>query len=196
MFSLATVVGQQNYDLSGTTSGNAPDLVEIEEMFTVNGQPTQWPYSVPPEFSPSQQIAAVYGQPAVGQPWPRSGYFLTPGSFQQLTISNPPPTVFTIAGTYYAVPMVTDTTEDTIPLVPPNLHFGLIYMLERRIMEFLWGQDDPRWQVSNKRYQDFLTIAAKSKSFSSQQAVHASTSHGAISASGGRGVYSSRTGRA
>jgi hypothetical protein len=189
MMSFATQIGVQNYDLSGTTTGNAPDLAEIEEMFVVNASPQFWPYSVPPQFTARQQIGAVYGQPQVGQLIPSSGYFLTPGGFQQLTLSQPPNQVYTVAATYYAVPMVTDVTEDDIPLVPPNLHFGLIYMLERRIYEFLFGQGDPRWTVSNKRYEDFLETAAKRKSFSQQQAIHASTNQGAVQAGGGRGAY-------
>ena len=104
-----------------------------------------------------------------------------------LTLSQPPNMVYTVAGTYYAVPMVTDTATEDIPLVPPNLYFGLIYMLERRIYEYLYGQDDPRWTVSNKRYQDFVGIAAKYKSFSQQEAIHASVTRGAVSSSGGRG---------
>lgn len=196
-FSFQTVIGTQSYDLStnSTGSANAPDLAEIEEIFVVNSNPQFWPYTVPPEFTARQQIGAIYGQPQVGQLIPRSGYFLTPGDFQQLTLSQPPNQVYTVAGTYYAVPMVTDTAQDVIPLVPPNLHWGLIYMYERRVFEFLFGQGDPRWQVSNKRYQDFLQSAARSKSFSQQYAVHASTSGGAISASGGRGCYPSRSGR-
>lgn len=191
MFSLATIIGTQNYDLSAAPA-NAADLVEVEELFVVNSAPQCWPGSIPPEFNARQQVGAVYGQPQVGQTIPRSGYFLTPGNFQQLTLSQPANQVYTIAGTYYAVPMVTDVTVDAIPLVPPNLHFGLIYMLERRIYEFLYGQEDPRWEVSNKRYEDFLVKAYKSKSFSSQEAIHASTNHGAVHSSGGRGAYLGR----
>lgn len=188
-FSLQTEIGTQNYDLSsnGTGQANAPDLVEIEEIFVVNATPQFWPYSVPPEFTARQQVGAIYGQPQVGQLIPRSGYFLTPGNFQQLTLSQPPNQVYTVAGTYYAVPMVTDVTIDAIPLVPPNLHFGLVYMLERRIFEYLFGQGDPRWTVSNKRYEDFLEKAAKYKSFSQQEAIHASVTSGAVHSSGGRG---------
>lgn len=192
MFSFATAIGTQTYDLSAEGTGNAPDLVEIEEMFVVNSNPQFWPYNVPPEFTARQQVGAVYGQPQVGQLIPRSGYFLTPGNFQQLTLSQAPNQIYTMAGTYYAVPMVTDLTTTVIPLVPPNLHFGLIYILERRIYEYLFGQQDPRWTTSNKRYQDFLNTAAKSHSFSSQQAVHASSNSGAVVASGGRGVRGGR----
>jgi hypothetical protein len=189
MFAFQTIIGQASYDLSQLGTGNAPDLSEIEEIFVVNAAPQFWPYSVTPEFTAREQVAAIYGQQQVGQLIPKSGYFLTPGAFQLLTLSQPPNQVYTIAGTYYAVPMVTDTTQETIPLVPPNLTFGLIYMYQRRIMEFLSGQDDPRWGMIEKRYQDFLKTAAKVKSFSQQLAIHSSSSEGAIHAGGGRGVY-------
>jgi hypothetical protein len=197
MLSFSTSIGVQNYDLSsnGTGQANAADVVEIEEMFVVNATQQPWPWSVPPEFNARQQIGAVYGQPNIGQSLPRNGYFLTPGNFQQLTLANPPQMAYTIAGTYYAVPMVTDTTVEEIPLVPPNLHFGLIYMLERRIYEMLYGQEDPRFQVSNARYEKFCAIAARTKSFSQQEAIHASTSGHAVSASGGRGAWGTRSGR-
>lgn len=187
MFSFQTTIGQQNYDLSQLTTGNAPDLAEVEEMFVVNAAPQFWPYSVPPAFNPSQQVGAVYGQPNIGQAIPRSAYFISPGNWQLFTLTNPPVQVYTVAGTYYAVPMVTDVAQDGIPLVPPSLHFGLVYMLERRIYEFLYGQNDPRWTVSNKRYEDFLIKAAKSKSFSSQLAISASTGSPAVHSTGGRG---------
>jgi|ERR1019366_6686854 hypothetical protein len=197
-FSQATSVGQQTYDLSLTGAGNANagDLAEIEELFVVNAAPQYWPCSVNPEFTAREQIGAIYGTQAVGQLIPRAGYFMLPGAFQVLQLSQPPQQVYTIAGTYYAVPMVTDTSEDTIPLVPPFLHWGLMYMYERRVAEFLLTQEDPRLVTVEKRYQDFLKSAARTKSFSQQMAIHASTSGGAVSASGGRGSHGSRSGRA
>ena len=191
--SFAVQVGVQTYDLSsnGTGQANAPDCVEIEEMFIVNANPQLWPYNVSPELTAREQIASLFGDSAVQALVPNSGYFLSPGEFQTLAFSTPPVMDYTAAFTYYAVPMVTDVTVDEIPLVPPNLHYGLLYMLERRIYEFLYGQNDPRFLVSNKRYEDFKVIAAKSKSFSSQAAVHMKTSRPAVGAYGGRG-YPSR----
>jgi len=188
-FSLQTIVGQPQYDLSanGTGAANAPDCIEIEEMFVINAQPQYWPWGVPPHFTARDQIAALYGNNQIAGTVPQTGYFMALAGFQELVFMNPPTTVNTVAATYYAVPMVTDTATDAIPLVPPNLHFGLIYMLERRIYEYLFGQNDPRWQVSNKRYEDFKLVAAKDKQYSQQQAIHSSMQQQSIAASGGRG---------
>lgn len=189
--SFAVIPGTQTYDLSsnGTGQANAGDLVEIEEMFAVNGSPQQFPCGVHPEFSARDQVAAIYGGSNVNGCFPRTGYFLTLGAFQSLTLGQSPQQAVTAAFTYYAAPMVTDTSIDAIPLVPPNLHWGLVYMFERRIYEMLYDQEDPRFAMANKRYEDFKVIAAKSKSFSSQEAISMSTNHPAVTASGGRGVY-------
>lgn len=186
--SLSVIAGQQSYDLSsnGTGQANAPDCVEIEEMFTINAAPQNGPISVNPMFSPRQQVAALYGS-AVGTNVPRAGYFLTPNQFQGLTFSTVPVRDTTVAFTYYAVPMNTSIALDVIPLVPPFLHWGLFYMLERRIYEFLYVDSDPRFVMANKRYEDFKVIAAKAKSFSVQEAVEMRSTGRAVSSSGGRG---------
>jgi hypothetical protein len=188
-FSLSTIVGELKYDLSsnGTGQANAGDCVEIEEMFVINSSPQYWPWGVPPHFDARDQVAALYGNANIAGTVPQSGYFMALSGFQQLVFMNPPTQVNTVAATYYAVPMVTDTTVDVIPLVPPNLHWGLLYMFERRIYEYLFGMNDPRFAVSNKRYQDFLLSAAKNKQFSQQQAIHSSMMQRSITATGGRG---------
>lgn len=188
-FSLNTIIGQQNYDLSSNTTGsaNAPDCVEIEEMFVINANPQYFPWGVPPHFSARDQIFALYGNNSIVGTVPQTGYFMALAGFQELVFMNKPTQVNTVAGTYYAVPIVTDTSQDTIPLVPPNLHWGLVYMLERRVYEFLYGQDDPRFTMANKRYEDFKVIAWKNKQFSQQQAVHSSMQQRSITAAGGRG---------
>jgi hypothetical protein len=186
LFSFQTSIGVSAYDLSsnGTGQANVPDCVEIEEVFVVNATPQQFPYSINPEFQPRDQVAAIYGNQAVQGLMARSGYFLD--GFQNFVLSAPADQVYTVAGSYYAIPMVTDTTVDVIPLVPPNLHWGLIYVLERRVFAYLYGQEDPRYAVSNAAYAKFLDTAAKYNSFSSQQAVAAKTNRPAVQSSGGR----------
>ena len=89
-----------------------------------------------------------------------------------------------------AAPMIVNVASainQAPPLVPPNLAWGLIYMLERRVFEYLFGQNDPRFTVSNTRYEDFKLQAAKFKQFSAQEAVHSETIYPGVSSSGGRG---------
>jgi hypothetical protein len=199
--SFQTQIGVQNYDLGLPSNSTAagcsnPDCVEIEELFVVNALPVNWPYMVHPNFNASQQIASIYGGQSVQGMIPKNGYFFTPGSFQQLTLSAPPDAVYTVAGTYYAVPMVNDFGTDVIPLIPRQLHWGLVYVLERRVYEFLYSQNDPRFVTANARYEQFKVSAARIKSFSQQFAQHMKTTRPGVSASGGRGYggYSSGSG--
>ena len=188
--SFATVPGQISYDISMAEFGNAGDAVEIEEMFVVNAAPSTIPLSVNPKFTPRQQIASMFGNAAIQATIPANGYFLLPGGFQILQFSQAPPDIETVAFTYYAAPMIVNVASainQAPPLVPPNLAWGLIYMLERRVFEYLFGQNDPRFTVSNTRYEDFKLQAAKFKQFSVQEAVHSETIYPGVSSSGGRG---------
>jgi hypothetical protein len=184
--SLQTIVGQQAYDLSQPNVG-AGDLVEVEEMFIVNAAPQLYPYCVHPELDARSQIVALYGNSAVQQSISHSGYLLQPGAFQRLVLTSQlVQQSFTLAFTYYAVPMVTDTTQDTIPLVPPNLHYGLFDMFERRVLKFLYGQNDSRFIASDAEYKAFVLTAAKSKNFSIQSAIENKMGRGSIGSHGGR----------
>lgn len=196
--SFQTVIGQQDYDLSSdaTGSANAPDCEEIEEAFVVNADPQCHPKHVNPLFSARQVLAAIYGTAVQPEPIPHSGYFIVPGEFQQLSLAAPAQSVYTIGFTYWAVPMIvsSDVDNDYVPLVPPYLHWGLTYMLERRVYEYLYGQDDPRFVTSNARYEQFKAAAARSKQFSSQEAIHSQVQGCAVVSAGGRGWPSSRWG--
>jgi hypothetical protein len=185
-FSFQTIPGTQTYDLSAAPA-NASDLVEIEETYCVSAPPAQWPGMVHPRFSPRAQIGAIYGSAAQIALLPANGYFLTPGGFQQFNFMAPPNDVYTVAGTYYAVPMVTNVATVDIPLIPPNLHYGLFDVFERRVLKYLYGQNDPRFTVSDAAYQKFVLDAAKSKNFSQQFSMSMRSTRPAVVSSGGRG---------
>jgi hypothetical protein len=184
-FSFQTAINQKTYDLSlpGVGNANAPDLVEIEEMFVVNSNPQDFPGRVPPELSAMDLVASIYGNAVQGL-IPQNGYYLNQTGWQQLSLALLPSQVFTIAATYWAVPMITDTTQETIPLVPPNLQWGLLYMLGKRFAEFLYEEDDPRFKIYEKRYEEWKLQAAKSKQFSSQEAIAAKSNKQAVHAGG------------
>lgn len=193
--SFQTVAGQQEYDLGNQASPIAPDLEEVEEAFVVNAQPLPYPYIVNPEFSPRNFVASLYGNGAVQGILTANGYFIDPNNFQNFVLAAPADSVYTIALTYWAIPMLSaGTSQDTIPLVPPFLHWGLVYMLEKRIYEYLVSQDDPRAQMATLRYNEFVMKAARSKQFSSQEAKHSQMQRPSVSASGGRGYYGSING--
>src|ERR1700745_2500961 len=123
--SFQTVIGTKSYDLSDPAIANAPDLQEIEEIFAVNANPQDFPGRIPPELTARALIASIYGS-AVQSQIPSTGYYLGFSQFQNFSFSAAPQQVYTVAGTYWAVPMITDVTQETIPLIPPYLHWGLI----------------------------------------------------------------------
>lgn len=187
--SFLTQPGTQEYDLSSAANGgaNAPDCQEIEEAFVVNASPICGPHRVHPSFSPREQLASLFGGQAVGDTIPHSGYFID--GFQNLVFTSPISAAYTVAFTYYGTPMVNDSnySEDNIPLVPPPLHWGLPYMLLRRMYEYLYSQDDPRNVQNEERYQQFKLSAARWKQYSTVEAIHARTGMGIVAS--GRGAY-------
>jgi hypothetical protein len=189
--SFQTVIGQQDYDLSSAAGGNAGDCEEIEEAYAINAPPiTGHARHVHPKFTARAILTSIYGVNAVPPtPIPSEGYFLVPGEFQQWSFSQIPQTVFTVGFTYWAVPMIVapGVQNDVVPLVPPYLHWGLTYVLERRMYEYLYGQNDPRFVTSNARYEQFKAQAAKSKQFSSQEAIHSNMQGRSVVSAGGRG---------
>jgi hypothetical protein len=189
--SFTTTPPTQQYDLAGVAGGNEVEIEEVEEVFVVNATAQCSPGNVRPMFNARDQVAAAFG-PGVGPFFPRSGYFITPGSPQQLQFSGPVTQALLIGYSFYAIPMITDTTTETIPLVPVFLQYGLKYMLLRRLYDFLYGQEDPRYTTADNNYQRFVLRASKSQSFSSQRAVHASSSARAIQAGGHGGGRGSR----
>lgn len=180
---LTTLIGVAAYDLSDPNGANAPDCVEIEEMYIVNGNPLWWPQGVPPELTARQVLMSIYGG-QLGPTIPYGGYLLQPGKFQELIFSVAPQQAYQAAWTYWAAPMVTDTTTETVPLVPPNLHYGLVDMLNLEFAKFLTGEDDPRLSTWASSMEDFKLQAAKSKQFSSQEAKACKSNAPAVQAGG------------
>lgn len=188
--SFSTVANQQQYDLSLTppVGAGTTDLEEVEEAFIVAGAPFPYPRRVNPSFTPRVQLAAFFGSNSVQQQIPHAAFFTMP--FQMWEFTFPPPTIYTIAFTYWAIPMITDTGSNInkpVPLVPPFLHWGMVPMLERRVLSYLFGQNDPRYQVADANYEAFKFQAAKSKQYSSQEAKHSSMQGGSVHSSGGKG---------
>lgn len=58
-----------------------------------------------------------------------------------------------------------DQSDLIVPLVPGHLHYGLEIGLRRRVLEFLFGQGDPRWVVADNQWQRFLAAAARRNEF-------------------------------
>jgi hypothetical protein len=198
--SFQTETGETQYDLSAGTNdngANAPDCMEIEEAFVVNATPYPNPIPVHPALNARQQISALFGN-GIGETIPRNRYFMGVDGFQQFNFTSPINQVFTVGFTYYACPMIFDSAAIVnipIPLVPPNLHYGMVDALERRVLKFLYGQGDERYATSEQMYQKFILDAAKSKQFTSVAAIHSSMGRRAVHSSGGRSDRGSWSGR-
>jgi hypothetical protein len=186
-FMFQTVVGSAVYDLAlsaagGTDNngnpiqpgGNITDFGELDEIVTPSNS-IQSPLTPPNQqlpcelvalFDPAAQLQAVYNTQQ-DQP---SAYFIdTSTSPTALRFQAPCNMVATFLGTYWAVSQVTDPTIDKIPLVLPKLHWGLIYVLERRVYEFLYGEDDPRYTMATNRYNEFCIKATRQAEFSGKK---------------------------
>jgi hypothetical protein len=90
---------------------------------------------------------------------------MKPRRLQNLHLQAPSNVAQNLIGLYWAMPMISDPesdVEDTpIPLVPTFLHYGVCYALERRVFEYLYGNGDPRYTVTEAHYQDFLVKASR-----------------------------------
>lgn len=189
----STVVGSQVYDLAlsaqaGTDfqgnpiqpGGGITDFGQLDEVFIPNPPGTSpltppntvQPTNLIPIFDPGAQLQAIQN-PVQDNP---AAYFIDPNiSLTALTLQAPANTVAKVFYTYWAVSQVTDVTTDAIPLLPGKLHWGLVYVLERRVYEFLYGLDDPRWQVSNQRYTEFVAKANRQLNWSAKKVREMST---------------------
>jgi hypothetical protein len=168
--SFTTAIGTQSYDLSNV--GSKPtDFVEIDEAYLINADGVTVENELIPVIDNEAQLAATLN---TVQDTPSSFFIDTQTSPTTLFLQAPSSVAQTIVYTYWAIPQSTNTGLTTIPLVPPYLHWGLVYALERRVYEVLYGQEDPRWQMANARYQEFVAKAART-SWTTQDKAEART---------------------
>lgn len=189
----STVIGTQSYDLSQATdqAGNKTgDVMEVEALFIMNpANENCWPGMADPSFDFKTMTAGLFDPNVSLLPLRRGKWFMIPKYFQKLYFTEIPQSVLQIGFMYWAVPMVNDFTGDNlntvVPLVPPHLHYGLIFGFARRIFAILYGQDDPRFTTYDKLYEEFIEdAAANSTSFSSQHAVSCGTNMPGVHSSG------------
>lgn len=180
-FTFTTVIGSQIYDLSlSAASGNTQpgggltDYAQLERLIllpptgqpiVVNGIPNTT--DLTPIFDPAGQLAAI-NNPV--QDLPRAYFIDVQTSLTTLYLQAPANVAQTILGTYWAIPQVTDPSTDTIPpWIPGFLHWGLFPALERRVFQFLYGEEDPRYTVADNQYEEFLDSASNIDSWSSER---------------------------
>ena len=158
----STIIGNNSYDLSV----KAADFAQFDSAFLIKPDGMTVDKELIPITGASGQIKASLN---TVQDVPASYFIDTNTSPQTLMLQAPASIAQLILFNYYAVPMVTDTTQEDIPMVPKSLHWGLIYTLERRVYEFLYGQEDPRYTGANERYEEFVQKAAQMPSWTTRE---------------------------
>lgn len=178
-----TVPNQQKYDLSAQNLDNIPGAPSVgvapyfyEMIFCGRAQSPPDMAEVQPLFSELQQAAALL--PGT-QPAPPSNYFFQQqgANFQRLFFANPCDGVYTIFISFWASidPNVDDEEED-IPLMPPQGHYAAPVALERAILRFLYGEEDPRYETCDKKYMRCVAQLARMKSFTTNRKLSWATS--------------------
>lgn len=188
--SFQTVVNQQVYDLSQSnttiSSPGYPDLDEIEDIYTNIG--AQAGTALAPGSCPlkpllsAQELIAAKNTTTASTP---AGYFIDPTvDSQSVILAAPADQVAKMFMIYWAVPMVTDTGREDIPLVPRGIQWGLVDELECRIYGLLLVQDDPRFQMAVMKRERFRSIAAQYKSWTSKKTQELRSADNAVRAHG------------
>jgi len=168
-----TVIGTNTYDLSKV----APDFAQFDTAYLIKPDGITLDGEMTPITGPTGQLKASLN---TTQDVPASYFIDTNTSPQELMLQAPASVAQKILFTYWAIPMVTDTTEEDIPLVPNFLHWGLIYALERRVYEMLYGQEDPRYTVANARYEAFCEKAYAMPGWTTREVVTSRASSSAV----------------
>lgn len=186
-FILPLVVGTPSYDFSAL----APDFCgQFQDVYLLNPGAGSIAGQLTPLINDEDLICAktniVADQPA--------GYLLdVTTSLFTLRLQAPSNVAQSLYITYWAAPMVTDVDNtEIIPLVPQNLHYGLFNMLERRVYEVLYGQEDPRYMIKDREYQTFLQEASRIQHWSGRKAREMSVDDMGTRASGSSRSLGSR----
>ena len=162
----STVAGTSEYDLTSATGANAVDVEEIESAFLVESADSNT--ELQPIFDPVE-AAGAYSTTTRAKP---ARFFMKDGAWQTLKFGAPSDGVYTIRIFYWAGinPSFDEApTGDAVPVVPGPLHYGLVIGLKRRIMDYLYGQNDNRFIVANAQWERFLKDAARKQSFSAKR---------------------------
>ena len=164
----ATVSGTADYDLTDTSIvasaiGNIAEIISVLLLDSA-GNITE----LVPIFAASDQEAAMQETTAAAP----SSWFIAPSTYGTLRFQAPADGAYTIIIWFWAGHDFTPAAggvDDTVPVVPPWLHYGLVTMLKMRLLDFLYGQKDPRYLTAVNQYGRFLKQANRKPSFSTQK---------------------------
>lgn len=148
-----SVPGTQEYDLFAAAGGDADDLEQIMAVLRATDQG-----ELDPIVGEVSQEAALQN---VTNDEP-SGYFIKPGTTSTLCFNCPAASAKTYALHYWAIPNPsTDTSDDTVPLVPPIYHAVIADAMVADICEQLFGSESTRYLAAKARYDKGLMEASR-----------------------------------
>jgi len=151
------------YDLTSNAIANAPDVEEVIAVYRVDNSAN--PSEMTPILADADQIIAIENMVAA----PPSAWMKEPGTWNTLRLGAPADGVYPIRLLYHAgVDTGSSDPAEPIPLIPAPLHYGAVIILKRRILDFLYGQKDPRYLTANMQYNIFVKNASRKSSFSAQ----------------------------
>lgn len=177
---LTTTINAAEYDLNDETNANAPDIDEIEHVDVYDTAGNMVTKDMGPILDPAAQVASQLGIVKGLASGPISGFYLKPGALNTLCLTVPADSARILGIAYWATPQPPKDADssEVIPLVPNSLQWGLEVVLRRRVFDFLFGQKDSRYTTANLDYQNFLEVASKKQSWSSQSQTFFSAGQG------------------
>lgn len=157
-----TAASTATYDLSSASlfTQTVVCFEQIESVWRVTS-PTDFA-SLEPILQDTDKIRALENTTAeIPVRWMKE-----PESWNVLRLGGPASGVYKIRLWGWAnVDPTLSQGDQVVPLVPGHLHYGLEIGLRRKLLEFLFGQGDPRWAVADNQWQRFLAAAARRNEF-------------------------------
>lgn len=143
------------YDLS-TKSASDWQQFEYVSIYDSTGSCVG---TIEPEFDTREQDRAiVLSSKQAGKP---ARYFMKPGAYRTMVVTPTPSEIWTILGSYWAVPDSTpDAQSEDIPLIPVHFQSALLSRLEMRINKFLINENPRPYQTSVTEYAEQIAQAA------------------------------------
>lgn len=182
-FFFNTIVNQQTYDLSSSAQGAtdtnnaAPDFYEMITLYRVDASGSV--SEITPMLT-EDVLNAALENPTPGTP---AQYYVVPGTTQVLLLNTKANGIYKIRGNYWAVPEPTlDSSVEVVPLVPVQITPLLVVAMERRLLAYLLGQEDPRVIQAEARYRRAVALASKMFKFTTNAVLEFSIQDQAVRA--------------
>ena len=166
-FSFNTAGGTPTYDLSTQASTYGLKDVAIEEVVKVyllqDSAPTL--VEVLPVFD---DLTLIEAAESTLQDQPGT-YTFDLNDYKTVRLIDIPDKAYKIWVTAWMMPNpASDTTSDTVPLVPPWLHRAIVHGMEKYIWRVVYGQEDPKTLTAQAAYDKAIIQAQMRPRFTTQ----------------------------